>query len=41
MKGGDGCQHSRGPDGEPSVFTDDMSQRTFGARQPNWNPSDI
>lgn len=41
MTGGSGCQYERLADGQESVFTTDMSQRTFEGKQPNWQPSDV
>jgi hypothetical protein len=37
MKGGDGCSYEVQGDGQASVFTDDMSQRSFDCNQPNWD----
>lgn len=36
--GGDGELYSIQGEGQEGVFTDDMTQREFGCRQPNWDP---
>jgi len=41
FRGSKPAEYSSAFNGPPGVFTADMSQRTFVAQQPNWNPSDI